>query len=156
MTLMTCMCYFCFGQILIHGDQESTDSLAEFCRTQGVVQGKVFTPKVMEIVDATTESHIYQVKLKDSLVSALEFSKARDAELAWVDGQLDFSHARTDTTAMTGEDEETENEGNGLDRAEKRGSENLPRRWTHSWKILEYQFLIISSMSTFYKEMCSV
>lgn len=36
--------------------------------------------------DATTESHIYQVRLRDSLVSSLTFSKGRDAEVAWVDG----------------------------------------------------------------------
>ena len=29
-----------------------------------------------------------QVKLRDSLVSALQFSQTRDAEIAWVDGQL--------------------------------------------------------------------
>ncbi len=32
-----------------------------------------------------------QVKLKDSLMSSITFSPARDAELAWVDGQIHFS-----------------------------------------------------------------
>ena len=31
---------------------------------------------------------IFQVKLKDALVSSLKFSTAQDIELAWVDGQL--------------------------------------------------------------------
>ena len=31
---------------------------------------------------------LLQVKLKDSLVSSLKFAQTRDAELAWVDGQL--------------------------------------------------------------------
>ena len=31
-----------------------------------------------------------QVKLKDSLVSSLEFQKAKDIELTWIDGQLDL------------------------------------------------------------------
>jgi len=34
-----------------------------------------------------------QVKLKDSLMSSVVFSQAKDAELAWVDGQIHFSSA---------------------------------------------------------------
>ena len=31
---------------------------------------------------------VYQVKLKDALVSSLKFAMSQDTELAWVDGQL--------------------------------------------------------------------
>ena len=34
-----------------------------------------------------------KVKLKDSLMSSVIFSQAKDAELAWVDGQIHFSSA---------------------------------------------------------------
>lgn len=74
--------------ILVGGDEQSTKSLAAYCKSSGAIQGKVFTPKLYEVVDATTESHIYQVKLKDSLVSSLNFSKAKDAELSWLDGEI--------------------------------------------------------------------
>ncbi|KAL3873495.1 hypothetical protein ACJMK2_036605 [Sinanodonta woodiana] len=85
--------------VLVHGSAEATYALADYCRsTPGLVQGKVFTPSLGEIVDATTESHIYQVKLKDYLVSALDFAKARDAELAWIDGKLDMVEAKIDTS----------------------------------------------------------
>ena len=40
------------------------------------------------------------MRLKDSLVSKLRFSRAGDAELAWIDGQIDMSTAKTDTSAM--------------------------------------------------------
>lgn len=36
---------------------------------------------------------VVQVKLKDSLMSAISFYPAKDAELAWVDGQIHFSPA---------------------------------------------------------------
>ena len=42
---------------------------------------------------------IRQVRLKDSLVSALNFYKARDAELAWIDAMLDTDTTKTDTSA---------------------------------------------------------
>uniref|UniRef100_A0A2R5LLA6 Cleavage and polyadenylation specificity factor subunit 2 n=2 Tax=Ornithodoros turicata TaxID=34597 RepID=A0A2R5LLA6_9ACAR len=74
--------------ILVHGTLEATEALANYCLTSGAVQGRVFTPKVGEVVDATTESHIYQVKLKDSLVSSLQFSRTKNAELAWLDGEI--------------------------------------------------------------------
>ena len=39
------------------------------------------------------------MKLKDSVVSALDFAKAKDIELAWIDARLDLSKAKTDTSA---------------------------------------------------------
>lgn len=88
--------------VLIHGTEEATDSLADYCRsTAGLVQGSVFTPSIGEVIDATTESHIYQVKLKDYLVSALEFAKARDAELAWIDGCIKFTDLDADINVQT-------------------------------------------------------
>ncbi|XP_054716090.1 cleavage and polyadenylation specificity factor subunit 2-like [Uloborus diversus] len=73
--------------IIVRGPTEATESLSSYCLS-GTVQGKVFTPHLLETVDATTESHIYQVKLKDSLVSSLDFVKSKDVELAWVDGEI--------------------------------------------------------------------
>ncbi|XP_013384817.1 cleavage and polyadenylation specificity factor subunit 2 [Lingula anatina] len=86
--------------ILVHASQDATESLAEYCRSTGLVQGgRVFTPKTMEIVDATREGYIYQVRLKDSLISKIKLAKTRDIELGWVDGMLDLTKAKTDTSA---------------------------------------------------------
>jgi len=74
--------------ILVHGTVEATKTLADYCRSQGIVQGKILTPRLFENVDATTERHIFQVKLKDSLFSSLLFAKAKDTEIAWVEGVL--------------------------------------------------------------------
>lgn len=38
-----------------------------------LLQGKIFTPRLGEIVDATIESHIYQVTLSDAVMSSLIF-----------------------------------------------------------------------------------
>lgn len=73
--------------ILVRGSPEATESLARTCRDAAA---QVFTPRLMETVDATTESHIFQVRLKDSVVSALEFARARDAEIAWLDAVLEL------------------------------------------------------------------
>ncbi|XP_041353692.1 cleavage and polyadenylation specificity factor subunit 2-like [Gigantopelta aegis] len=86
--------------ILVRGTTEATDALAEYCQTHSVVDRKVFTPKVGEIVDATTESHIYQVRMRDHLVTSLIFSRAKDIELSWIDGYLDMSYTKTDTSVM--------------------------------------------------------
>ncbi|XP_006812203.1 LOW QUALITY PROTEIN: cleavage and polyadenylation specificity factor subunit 2-like [Saccoglossus kowalevskii] len=93
--------------IIVHGTEEATESFGEYCRvTAGI--SKVLLPRVDETVDATMESHIFQVKLKDALVSSLEFAKAKDAELAWVDGQLDLMVSATDTGILLEEGELTE------------------------------------------------
>lgn len=41
----------------------------------------------------TCNFFILQVKLKDSLMSSVSFRQAKDAELAWIDGQIHFSSA---------------------------------------------------------------
>uniref|UniRef100_A0A2L2YDG7 Cleavage and polyadenylation specificity factor subunit 2 n=1 Tax=Parasteatoda tepidariorum TaxID=114398 RepID=A0A2L2YDG7_PARTP len=98
--------------IIVRGTPESTEALVNYC-VSGAVPGKVFTPHLLEIVDATTESHIYQVKLKDSLVSSLDFVKSKDdVELAWVDGEI-IMEEEADKIVMNNtenpeEDEETE------------------------------------------------
>ncbi|KAL5009373.1 hypothetical protein ScPMuIL_014954 [Solemya velum] len=87
--------------IIVRGTKESTQALSDYCKnTQGFIQGQIFTPAIGEVVDATRERHIYQVRLKDYLVSALNFSKAKDIELAWIDGGFDLSASKTDTSAM--------------------------------------------------------
>ena len=48
-------------QVLIHGTEEATSCLAEFCHSTGVVQSNVFCPSVGDVIDATTERQIYQV-----------------------------------------------------------------------------------------------
>jgi len=47
-------------QILIRGNKSTTDGLAEHCRTN-IPQVSVFVPRLNELLDATTDSHIYQV-----------------------------------------------------------------------------------------------
>ena len=55
---------------------------------------KVFLPKTGELVDATTESYIYQVRLPDALMSQLSFQHAKDnAYLSWVDGALTYQQS---------------------------------------------------------------
>ncbi|KAG9508452.1 Cleavage and polyadenylation specificity factor subunit 2, partial [Fragariocoptes setiger] len=80
--------------ILARGTPEASHQLATSC--QSSVSDKIFTPKTGDIVDATTENHIYQVKLTDSLVTALNFSRSEDGtELAWVEGVIESSKERS-------------------------------------------------------------
>ena len=51
------------------------------------------------------------MKLKDSLVSSLNFSKAKDAELAWIDGQLDIP--KSDLGVIKDEEDGSTEEGSG-------------------------------------------
>ncbi|CAD5125049.1 unnamed protein product [Dimorphilus gyrociliatus] len=75
--------------ILVHGDKSATENLANYCSSQNLVNGNILTPDLYEIVDTTTESHIFQVRMKDSLVSALQFEKTKDVEVSWIDAILD-------------------------------------------------------------------
>ena len=58
-----------------------------------------------------------QVKLRDALVSSLQFSRARDAELAWVDGQLHIN-ASESHVGLVLEDGELGDEEEGQEKME--------------------------------------
>ena len=49
--------------IFIHGTQDCIEQLEKYCTTRQIVQGRIFAPRVGEIVDATTERNLYQVCL---------------------------------------------------------------------------------------------
>ncbi|XP_030563883.1 probable cleavage and polyadenylation specificity factor subunit 2 [Drosophila novamexicana] len=72
--------------IVVHGTAEGTQVVAKHCEQN--VGARVFAPQKGEIIDVTTEIHIYQVRLTEGLVSQLQFQKGKDAEVAWIDGRL--------------------------------------------------------------------
>ncbi|VDK80265.1 unnamed protein product, partial [Onchocerca ochengi] len=59
--------------IIVHGSSAATRHLAQYAQQNNIVHGKIFTPRLGEFVDATIESHIYQVTLSDAVMSSLIF-----------------------------------------------------------------------------------
>ncbi|KAL0967596.1 hypothetical protein UPYG_G00254270 [Umbra pygmaea] len=104
--------------VIVHGPPEASLDLAESCKafTKDI---KVYTPKLQETVDATSETHIYQVRLKDSLVSSLQFCRAKDTELAWIDGVLDMRVVKVDTGVLPEEGVVKGDKGTGEEAAEE-------------------------------------
>ena len=78
--------------IIVRGDEKATKLMKGYSSfSLGLDSNKLFTPKRTEIIDVTTERNIYQVKLKDSLVSSLKFRKAKDgAELCWIEAAIEL------------------------------------------------------------------
>jgi len=78
--------------ILVRGTKENISAMRNFCKDFIPDEKAIFAPNNGEMVDATTERFIYQVKLRDSLFSTLNFSRAKegglDLHLAWVDGTI--------------------------------------------------------------------
>ena len=61
-TVCVCVCVCVLPQILVHGSADSTNHLRDFARSSlWLAKGKLFTPRVGDSIDASTESHIYQV-----------------------------------------------------------------------------------------------
>lgn len=96
--------------ILVHGSVQATKALYDHCQSPNTSLNisNIFTPHINEVIDATRESHIYQVKLKDSLVSNLKFSTAQETDVAWVDGQLIMEERGEKFDKMETESEEYE------------------------------------------------
>ncbi|KHN82608.1 putative cleavage and polyadenylation specificity factor subunit 2 [Toxocara canis] len=110
--------------IIVHGSAAATRHLAQYAAESGCVQGKIFTPRLGEIVDATIESHIYQVTLSDALMSSLIFQTVKDAELSWLDARISKRKAITGATSAvdeTGAEREgTSNEGEPMEQDQDR------------------------------------
>lgn len=68
----------------------------------GIAADRVFTPRVGDVVDATIESHIYQVTLSDPLMCSLLFQPVKDAELSWLDGKITFQPVDAPSTVDGG------------------------------------------------------
>lgn len=82
----------------LRASEAALHTLKKHCESEGIE--KVFLPSVGETVDATTESHIYQVKLTDGLMRGLVWRQAGDAELAWLSAVVaPRTHARESDAA---------------------------------------------------------
>jgi cleavage and polyadenylation specificity factor subunit 2 len=93
--------------ILVRGTEDNLSALKDFCGDVIGGENNIFVPKNGEVVDATTERFIYQVRLRDSLFSTLNFNKAKDGHLAWVDGVIKMTDdEKVDIIATEGEEEE--------------------------------------------------
>ncbi|XP_066244891.1 probable cleavage and polyadenylation specificity factor subunit 2 [Euwallacea similis] len=90
--------------IVVHGTPENTEIIAKHCREN--INVRVFTPQRGEVVDATSETHIYQVRLTDALVSQLDFLKARDAEVAFISSQIAVRESQADAQRPSLEDDD--------------------------------------------------
>ncbi len=53
--------------VIVHGPPEASLDLAESCKAFSK-DIKVYTPKLQETIDATSETHIYQVSLSKGLL----------------------------------------------------------------------------------------
>jgi len=96
--------------ILVRGTEDSLAALKDFCGEVVGGENNIFVPKNGEVVDATTERFIYQVRLRDSLFSQLNFNKAKDGHLAWVDGVIKMTDddERVDIIATDAEEDESD------------------------------------------------
>ena len=74
--------------VLVHGNEESTKLMSEFCESTMAPRTSVHAPRPLERLDLSSDRHMYQVRLTDQLASGLKFFKAGDFEVAWVDGMI--------------------------------------------------------------------
>lgn len=72
--------------ILVRGSEESTQAIFSHCKQY--TDAKIYAPKCGDVIDVTMETHIYQVRLTDALLSSLDFKMGKDAEVAWLNGRI--------------------------------------------------------------------
>lgn len=111
--------------ILVRGREDQAQSMSTQCQAlwrraaessgHTYADTPIYTPANGETVDATTESFIYQVKLPESLVSQLLFSKGKDGMLAWVDGRITYAKDEGVMDVAEKDAEDADDAGNAND-----------------------------------------
>jgi cleavage and polyadenylation specificity factor subunit 2 len=75
--------------ILVHGSTKSTEEMEDLCSENVDMDiEKIETPAEGVCVNVTPKGNMYQVRLMDSLVSSMQFSRVQDHELAWLDALI--------------------------------------------------------------------
>lgn len=92
--------------VVVRGNEESVQTVKSHCRDS--VDANIYTPAKGETIDATSETHIYQVRITDALVSQLNFQKGKDAEVAWLDAQIVLKEDQSDAKPLSPDDEPME------------------------------------------------
>lgn len=98
--------------VVIRGSIENIDLVAKHCSQN--IGARVFTPHRGDIVDATTETHIYQVKLTEALINQLQFQKGKDAEVAWIDAQVVVRNQKV-AAFINGDQQQHQQQSEGMD-----------------------------------------
>ncbi|KAK9497112.1 hypothetical protein O3M35_004488 [Rhynocoris fuscipes] len=99
--------------IIVRGSKQNTELLAK--HLSDTTDAKVYTPHKGDIIDVTTETHIYQIRLTDALVSSLNLQRGRGAELAWVDAIATVRGKSKDTMQPEEMDVDHDDLGNSLE-----------------------------------------
>lgn len=75
--------------IVIHGSKENTEEMEDMCcEDTDMMVEKVESPAEGVCVNITPKGNMYQVRLMDSLMTSLQFSRVQDHELAWLDAMI--------------------------------------------------------------------
>eukprot|EP00096_Caligus_rogercresseyi_P010260 TRINITY_DN3678_c0_g1_i3.p1 TRINITY_DN3678_c0_g1~~TRINITY_DN3678_c0_g1_i3.p1 ORF type:complete len:209 (-),score=79.24 TRINITY_DN3678_c0_g1_i3:603-1229(-) len=105
--------------IVVRGTPEKCDTLKSFCEQIALGGDKqridVYSPNNGEVLDVTTESFIYQVRLTESLVKNIEYSRGKDgSQLAWIEGIINHSAEESADIIKDLEEEGEEEESSSL------------------------------------------
>lgn len=67
--------------------------------------GSIYEHIQMYLFNDTSQTVCFQVRLIDSLVSQLQFQKGKDAEVAWIDGQIVVRENQMDAKRLSADNE---------------------------------------------------
>ncbi|CAH1731732.1 probable cleavage and polyadenylation specificity factor subunit 2 [Aphis gossypii] len=72
--------------ILVRGNHYSTKVVYNFAKV--FIDSNIYTPRIGQCLNLTTESHIYQVCLTDAFLSTIDFKKGTNGDLAYMNAKL--------------------------------------------------------------------
>ena len=79
--------------IIIHGTDEATEALRNFCIRKVTEQDNALAPAVGEAVLASSDTNIYQIKLDSALAQSLEFVRIGGYDVAYMDAVIECHDA---------------------------------------------------------------
>eukprot|EP01132_Coremiostelium_polycephalum_P009164 gene9164-11231_t len=86
--------------VLIRGNQECRTMIETYIKANLRCKG-VYTPSILESIDLTSDTNVYKVILKDSLVGTLTTSKLGDYEISYIQAKIQINQDETSTSSKT-------------------------------------------------------
>ncbi|KAK5575431.1 hypothetical protein RB653_006564 [Dictyostelium firmibasis] len=74
--------------VLVRGSEQQSQSIENYVRENIRTKG-IYIPSIGEELDLTSDTNVYELLLKDSLVNTLKTSKILDYEVSYIQGKVD-------------------------------------------------------------------
>lgn len=86
----------------MHGSEEATQDLYNYCKESDNVTNDLHAPKLGEVIDVSTARSMFRCRISDALFASLRFVRKGEYEIAYMQGTLNVNLDNDENTSKAG------------------------------------------------------